>query len=118
MNNLGLDDNCICSGPPTLRDNFLVRVEEDNGRVPVNLTMGTAAFPEPTFSWTRDGLPLTGPGLTYSSVTFDNVRRTDAGNYTVSATNFILNSTTEQVGNDMGSFYLDVLCKLHWSYHA
>ena len=94
-----------------MRDNFLVRVEENNGRVPVNLTKGTTAFPEPTFSWTRDGQLLIGPDLTYSSVTFENVRRMDAGNYTVSATNFILNSTTEQVGNDTGSFYLDVLCK-------
>ena len=97
-----------------MRDNFLLRLEENNGRVLVNLTMGRDAFPEPTFSWTRDGQLLTGlSDLTYSSVTFDNVRRVDAGNYTVSATNFVLNSTTEQVGNDTGSFYLDVLCKFH-----
>ena len=80
--------------------------------VPVDLTEGFAAFPEPSFSWTRNGQPFTAPGLNYSTVVFDNVKREDAGNYNVSATNFILNSTTEQVGNDTGSFYLDVLCKL------
>ena len=95
-----------------LRDNFLVKVEENSGRIPVNLSEDLAAFPQPDFNWTKDGLPLTGPTLTYSSVTFITVTRTDTGNYTVSARNFVLGSSTEQVGNDIGSFYLDVLCKL------
>ena len=98
-----------------LRDNVLLKVEENGGRIPIDLSEGLVAFPEPTSQWSKDGQPLNGPrpALTYNSVTFDNVRRTDAGNYTVVATNFVLNSTTpEQVGNDTGSFYLDVLCKL------
>ena len=99
--------------PPNLRDNFLVRIEERSENVPVDLRQEPAAFPEPTlFSWTKDGQPLTGLPLTYSSVTFGTVRRTDAGKYTVSATNFVIGSSTEQVGNDTGSFCLDVICKL------
>lgn len=96
-----------------MHDNILLKVEENNGRISVNLSESTAAFPEPTFNWTKDGQPLTGFDLTCSTLTFDNVKRIDSGQYTVSATNFVINSTTEQVGNDTGSFYLDVLCKLH-----
>ena len=96
-----------------IRDNVLLKVRENSGRIPVNLSEGLAAFPEPTFQWTKDGESLNGPILTYNSVMFSSVRRADAGNYTVLATNSKLNSTTpKQVGNDTGSFYLDVLCKL------
>lgn len=95
-----------------VRDKILLKVEENSGRILVNLSEGLAAFPEPTFQWSKDGKPLNGPVLTYNSVTFNNVRRSDAGNYTVVATNFVLNSITEPVGNDIGGFYLDVLCKL------
>ena len=100
-------------GPPLLQDNAILKVEENSGRIPVNLSEGLVVFPEPVFRWTKDGQPLNGSALTYKSIIFDNVRREDAGNYTVLATNFVINSTTlKQVGNDTGSFYLDVLCKL------
>ena len=87
--------------------------ENSQNNITVDLRQEPAAFPEPTlFNWTVDGQPLTGLPLTYSNVTFGTVRRADAGNYTVSATNFILGSPgTKQVGNDTGSFYLDVICK-------
>ena len=96
-----------------LRDNVLLKVRENSGRIPVNISVRLAAFPEPAFQWSKDGQPLSGsrPVLTYDSVTFDNAMRSDAGNYTVVVTNYVLNSTTEQVGNDTGSFSLDVLCK-------
>ena len=96
-----------------VRDNILLKVEDNSGRISVNLSEGLAAFPEPTFQWSKDGQPLSGPrpALTYSSVTFNDIRRTDAGNYSVVATSFVLNSTTELVGRDIGSFYLDVVCK-------
>ena len=60
-----------------------------------------------SFQWSKDRKPLNGPVLTYNNVTFKNVRRSDAG---VVATNFVLNSTTELVENDIGGFHLDVLC--------
>ena len=84
--------------------------------VPVDLDRSPAAFPVPTvFSWSKDGQHIdSGPGLTltYSSITFSPVRRSNAGSYVVSATNFILGSNSEQVGTDTGSFFLDVICKL------
>ena len=93
-----------------------MRIEEGDENVPVDLRQEPTAFPEPTmsgsFTWNKDGQPLTGLALTYSNVTFSTVRRTDAGNYTVSAMNFVLGSTTKQIGSDNGSFYLDVICKL------
>ena len=91
-------------------------VENAANSVPVELGQSPAAFPEPSlFSWSKDEQPLSsGPGrtLTYSSISFSPVRRSDAGNYMVSATNYIIGSSTEQVGNDTGSFVLNVICKL------
>ena len=97
-----------------MRNNFIVKLQERSGvNVPVDLRQDPPAFPEPTvFTWMRNGQASLRSGLTttYSKVTFDSVMRTDAGNYTVTATNFVLDNRTTQVGNDTGSFYLDVLC--------
>ena len=103
-------------GPPILRDNFLVRIEEGDINVPVDLSQEPVAFPEPSvFSWNVNGhgQPLTNlpQALSYSNVNFSTIRRGHAGNYSVFAANYLLNDPTAQVGNDTGSFYLDVLCK-------
>ena len=92
----------------------MVRIEENSENVQVDLRQVPAAFPEPTmFTWYRSGQELISLPRTYSNVTFATIRRADAGNYTVSATNFVLPGSpgTMQVGNDTGSFYLDVICK-------
>ena len=102
-------------GPPNLKDNFFVMIGENTENVLIDLRQDPVAFPEPnmtdSFTWKKDGQPLTGLAVTYSNVTFPTVRRTDTGNYTVSATNFGFGDSMEQVGTDTGSFYLDVLCK-------
>ena len=46
------------------------------------------------------------------NINFGSLMRSDSGNYTVNATNYLLDNVTQPVGNDIGSFYLDVLCKL------
>ena len=97
-----------------MQDNFAVKLQEADLNVPVDLLREPAAFPEPSgFEWLKDGRPLRQIGLTttYSSVIFSSVLRSDAGNYTVSVTNFLLDNATQPVGSDMGSFSLDVLCK-------
>ena len=100
-------------GPPNLQDNLVLNIAENTVSVPVELRQGPAAFPEPTlYSWTKDGVTFNNPTLTYSSVTFSPLRRSDTGVYLVSATNYILGSNTEQVGNDTGSFFLNVICEL------
>ena len=94
----------------------MVKIEENSLNIPIDLRQEPAAFPEPTsFHWYKDGQRLTEADRppTYSNVTFSTVRREDAGNYTVSATNFVVGSNVEQVGNDTGSFFLDVICKLY-----
>ena len=91
-----------------------MRIQEGDIHVPIDLRQEPTAFPEPSdFEWLIGGQSLRQNGLTttYSSVTFDSVMRSDSGNYTVNATNFLLDNANEPVGNDMGSFYLDVLCK-------
>ena len=88
---------------------------ENSQNFTIDLHQGPDAFPEPTvFNWNKDGQPLrTDLLLMYSNVTFDTVTRAAAGNYTITATNFVLPGSpgAKKVGNDTGSFYLDVICK-------
>ena len=91
-----------------------MKIEENSLNVPVDLLQEPAAFPEPSsINWLKDDQPLRQSGLTitYTSITFSSVRRSDAGNYTVNVTNFLLDNSVQPVGSDTGSFYLDVLCK-------
>ena len=99
------------TGSPRLRDNFMVRILENGRNIPIDLTVDPLPFPLDTisFNWSRDGRPLTtGPTLTYSSVTFSSVERTYSGIYSVLVANFV---DGVQLGNDTGSFTLDVICK-------
>ena len=93
-----------------------MKLKENSENIPVDLRQEPLAFPEPTipgsFMWTKDEQPLTGFDLTYSNVTFTRIRRAEAGSYFVTATNYVGNTTsTQQIGTDIGSFYLDVICK-------
>ena len=101
----------VNTGPPSLRDNFMVRILENSRNVPIDLAVDPLPFPLHTisFNWSRDGRPLTtGQSLTYSSVTFSSVERTDSGTYSVVVANSVDGA---QLGNDTGSFTLDVICK-------
>lgn len=96
-----------------MRDNFLVMVEESELNVSIDLRQTPSGFPEPTmFTWYKDGQQLTRFDQTFSNVTIASVQRSDAGNYSVIVTNFLLDGSMERVGNDTGSFYLDIICKL------
>ena len=101
-----------------MRDNFSVKLLEGDLNIPIDLRQEPAAFPEPSdFEWLiGDQLaPLirrNGIITSYSSVIFDSLMRSDSGNYTVNATNYLLDNVTQPVGSDTGNFYLDVLCKL------
>ena len=100
-------------GPPNLRDDFLVMVEENSLNVAIDLRQPPAAFPEPTmYTWYKNGQPLTRFDQSFSSVTVPSVQRSDFGNYSIFATNFVLDGSMEQMGNDTGSFILDVICEL------
>ena len=73
---------CFFLGPPTLRDNAMYRIKESSLNIPVDLSQDPAAFPQPrNFFWTKDGITLNDASLTYSTITFPSVRRSDAGNY-------------------------------------
>ena len=102
-------------GAPLLRDNNCsLKILEGDLNILIDLLKEPTAFPEPSdFEWLLDGQPLRGNGITtsYSSVLFASVMRTDAGNYTVNATNFLLDNSSQPVGSDTGSFHLDVVCK-------
>ena len=95
---------------------FNVRIQEGDTNITIDLRQDPAPFPEPSiFNWSKDGRPLSGDNniisLTYSNVTFLLVTRNISGNYTISATNFMLDNISQQLGSDVGSFHLDVLCK-------
>ena len=94
-------------------DNFMVRVVENSRNFPIDISQEPTAFPTDTvsFEWTKGVQPLSsGPGLslTYSTVTFSNLDRQDSGNYSIFASNVV---EGREVGNDTGSFNLNVICK-------
>ena len=99
-----------------MQDFFPIKIEEGSESISVDIRQDPFAFPEPMalFHWNKDGQSLrAGLSFTYSNMTFDTIKRADAGNYTVSATNFIIGSNIEQVGNMIltGGFFLDVICE-------
>ena len=92
----------------------MFRTVENSLNVPFDLSLAPAAFPEPTsYIWTRNGIQLSGPPpvLSYSTITFPSISRSDAGSYVLSATNFVLRNDLVPIGSDTGSFSLDVICK-------
>ena len=103
----------VVIGPPSLQDSLMVMIQEGSVNIPVDISQEPLAFPEPTnFMWLKDRQPLrNGLTKTYSNVTFNSVSRTDSGMYTVSAANTLLSDTSQEIGNDSGSFHLNVLCK-------
>ena len=104
-----------CPGPPVLSDLGEVRVRE-NEEFHLDLTEpgSPPAFPFPSFSWRKDGQPLSNATAArqygYPSIFIGSVQPSDAGNYTLSAMNYALDGKT-LVGSDAGSFTLNVLCK-------
>ena len=95
----------------------MVQIEENSENVLIDISLDPEPFPLDTlsFSWTRNGQPLTGGSgiaLTHSSVTFAVIERTDSGEYSVSASNHVIGHPLQQIGNDTGGFSLDVICKL------
>ena len=102
-------------GPPILQDGLMFMIVENSSNVLVDLSQDSAAFPEPVlYNWTRNDVQLSSPSsvLTYSTITFPSVSRSDAGSYVVSATNFVLDNDTVPIGSDTGSFSMDVICKI------
>ena len=92
----------------------MFRIVENSLNVTIDLSQAPAAFPQPTtYTWTKNGVQLSGIMLmtTYSTITFASVSRSDAANYVVSATNFVLRDNSVPIGSDIGSFSLDVICK-------
>lgn len=79
-----------------------------------NLEMEPKAFPFPTFWWTRNSVGVMNVSgsvyFGYPAVIFSNVSRNDTGTYSIFAENSIIDGD-EMIGNDTGSFILDVLCK-------
>ena len=97
-----------------LLDGLMFRLAENSLNVSVDLSQAPAAFPKPTsYTWTKNGIQLSGapPLLTYSTITFPLISRSDAGSYVVSAINFVLGNNSVLIGSDTGSFRLDVICK-------
>lgn len=113
-------DTCtVCiysaSGPPTLRDNFSLKIAEGDANISVDLSMSYEAFPTPDFQWSKDGVDVSSMAdvsYTYPRVLFQtSIDRSASGNYSLTAVNYKQNSSQLEVGRDTGNFILDVLCK-------
>ena len=102
-----------------MQEDLNVRIQEGDTNVIIDLQQDPAPFPEPSiFNWSKDGQSLSSNdnniiSIAYSMVTFLLVTRNTSGNYTVSATNFLLDNPSQELGRDIGGFYLNVLCKYY-----
>ena len=112
-------DTAILAGMPILINGLQVTVLEGEDLIVDGLEEQPAAYPFPIFQWTRNGIPVVNISESvsygYPSINFYNISRTAAGNYSLFAENYVINSTgtSIMVGNDMGSFTLDVFCECH-----
>ena len=71
-------------------------------------------FPS-SFSWTVNDNPMMNSSRVtfgYPSVTFRTIEPSLSGYYSLSATNYFVNDTSLVLGSGIGTFKLDVLCKL------
>ena len=74
------------------------------------------AFPFPSLvEWTRDGGEVVSSSenrvFNYSSIFIGSVEPSDAGQYTLTATNYQLDDGGTLVGSDSASLTLNVLCE-------
>ena len=95
----------------------MVQIEENSENVRIEIGLDPEPFPLDTLSssWTRNGQQLTdesgGLALTFSSVTFAMIERSDSGEYFMSASNHAIGNPSQQIGSDTGGFSVDVICK-------
>lgn len=81
------------------------------------------AYPFPaTFYWSKDSKgPLQNDSrrtFGYPSLVIGRVKVSDAGRYSLTATNYILSNPPEPLGTSIGRFTLDVLCECNINYGA
>ena len=102
----------IIIGPPLLM-NRTVRFVEGGGDITVNVEGSPAAHPSPSFQWRLSNTPLQNDSkrmLEYATATINNVQRSDAGIYTLTASNIFVDRD-EVFATGSGGFTLDVLCE-------
>ena len=109
--------NPLIVGPPKLKDGQALKIREHSENIFIDLSDdGHVPFPEPQyFALTRKGrhtIAQEDSNITFtsSSVLFPKLSRSHSGSYSLSITNFMLNSLKE-VGTFTSTFQVDVLCK-------
>ena len=111
----------LITGAPQLASN-LIREAVEGSEFSLDLSTGPSPFPYPKeFQWSRNGVPLrnsSGIMWGYPGVTLGNVSRSDAGLYSLSATNYWLDDPSREIGSAVGSFQLSVLCESYINSHV
>lgn len=75
----------MVSGPAVSAPSFTTQPQSETVTVGANVTFTSAASGSPTYQWRKNGNSIT--GATSASLSLTNVQVTDAGTYTVVATN-------------------------------
>ena len=93
-----------------------IRFPEGENGLAATPEVAPTAHPFPSeFEWTAsEGIAVANDSrrmFGYPALTINDVRRTDSGMYSLTATNRFLNESMDVLGSGAGSFTLDVLCK-------
>ena len=106
----------IIAGPPVLMDQGeVVRRENEELSLDMRDPDSPPAFPSPSLvEWTRDGGEVVSSSenrvFNYSSIFIGSVEPSDAGQYTLTVTNYQLDGVT-LIDSDSASLTLNVLCE-------
>ena len=81
----------------------------------VNLEQAPPAHPFPTsFQWFKEGVAIMNDSirvLGYPTLNITTVRTSDSGEYSLLATNYLLDDPERELGSGRGGFTLNVVCE-------
>ena len=109
-------------GSPCLKTDVVIKVLEYTSTVSVDLNLSDhVPFPEPSYFVLKREEPLlsthkeSNVKISSSTVYFQNISRSNSGNYSMTVTNFahVIDAESKEFGSFTSRFKVDVICELY-----